>query len=381
MARTQDISAALAAVPRELLIPPSREALKQAPAHQARVDAASAKPKEPPGKSPAFGVDLALPWLDAEVQRAASVRPPAQTASEAPAARAREAKKPEAIDEPAGAPRRRGEALALAHEESPFAARSPGPVPIPPSRELSAQVAADLPQDAEGFLLSLGVTLLVLVLAMLSFAASWVLAGTLLTLLAGLAGMGTGAYAAVRRELAPELEPLSGRVASHAELYARGYDRWARHHGFEPLRLYRRLHTRELMAVFEHERVPAYLIVRLTPRGVFWELLSVYEREHRLITTSAAYVLPPVPRCFRQSYLASPLQRLLALHGEAHDYLRIHAKLEPARDQAPFETRFASLQAERERALEALPLWMLWLLPWRALLPHQLGEQAVTKQH
>ena len=150
-------------------------------------------------------------------------------------------------------------------------------------------------------------------------------------------------------------------------------------HTIEPLRLYRRVGARELMAVFEHERVPAYLIVRLTPRGVLWELLNVYEGEHTLVTTSASYVLPPVPRSFRQSFATSPLQRLLTLHGEGHDHLRIHAKLEPARDDASFESRFARLQAERARALKAVPLWMLWLLPWRAVLPHQLGERPVSR--
>jgi hypothetical protein len=380
---------ALGKVRPELLKPPQREPAMPQPAPDVKGSSASAPTRAAPTRvEPAkgFAGDLSLPWLDPNVLREQSMRPPTNDVRlPANDVRLPEHERARSADagvelaaEPRAPARTRAEALAVANAPSPFAV-SGGPVPIPPPRELSAEVLAELPDHTEGLLRSLGLPALAVVLAVLSFGLGFSLTGVFFVLAAPLFGFSGRAYERTRQDLAGELEPLAADPSSPAELQVHGYDRWARHHGFTPLGLFLRHGSRELVGAFSHARVPAYLLVRLTPSGTIWEFLSLYERDQALITTGASYVLPPVPEHFRQAYPDATLQRLLTLHGEAHDFLCVHMKLQPLRAAPLFEDSFASFQHAREQALRSVPLWPAWLLPWRAVLPNQYEARPIGR--
>jgi hypothetical protein len=157
---------------------------------------------------------------------------------------------------------------------------------------------------------------------------------------------------------------------------------WAQHMRFQWIGGYVfRGMDRRFIAAWRHEAQPVFLLVQVVKGATHYEIVSVFNREQALVTTSQNAVVPPSPPgSFVQRFPKARLPEMFREHVTAHDFLLAqgHVKL------APYPVRvdrcIVDQLARTHAYVTAIPLWPLRALHWALVAPRRASHRSVPEQ-
>jgi hypothetical protein len=178
------------------------------------------------------------------------------------------------------------------------------------------------------------------------------------------------------------LQPASKETHPGGHKLADLYRPWATHFRFEWIGGYQfRGLDRRFVAAWRHAEQPVFLLVEQVKGATHYELLSSFNRDQVLNTTSMNAVVPPTPKnVFIQRFPDKPLTELFREHVAAHDFLVTggHVKIVP--HACRVDRVVIELLARTHGAVTALPAWPLRTLAWALVGPHKAANRSVPEQ-
>lgn len=178
------------------------------------------------------------------------------------------------------------------------------------------------------------------------------------------------------------LEPAGKEAHAAAHRFASLHGLWASHFRFEWVGGFRfRGLDRRFVAAWRHAEQPVFLQVQLIKGATHYELLSVFNREQTLTTTSMNALVPPSPPgCFVQRYPEASLTDLFLQHTAAHDFLVAagHVVLEP--HAVRFDRATIDVMARTHAFVTSLPAWPLRTVAWVLFGPRRARNRGVPEQ-
>jgi hypothetical protein len=206
---------------------------------------------------------------------------------------------------------------------------------------------------------------------------------TLVLLTAVLASIIPFVYVSIKQSgQARLLQPAPKESHPGPHLLADMYRPWAAHFRFEWVGGYqfRGLDGR-FVAAWRHAEQPVFLLVELIKGATHYELLSTFNRDQTLTTTSLNAVVPPTPpNAFVQRFPAASLTELFRLHVAAHDLLLAqgHVRLVPYAVRV--DRLIIEVLARTHAFVTALPLWPLRTIAWVLVGPRRALDLSVAEQ-
>jgi hypothetical protein len=207
-----------------------------------------------------------------------------------------------------------------------------------------------------------------------------ILLGVIAALLAGIVPF---VYLSIR-ELgqARLLQPATKETHPGQHRLASLHGLWATHFRFEWIGGYQfRGLDRRFIAAWRHAEQPVFLQLQLIKGATHYELLSVFNREQTLTSTTAIAIVPPTPPgSFVQRYPDATLTELFRHHASAHDFLvgGGHVKLEP--HAVRFDRALIDVLARTHAFVTALSAWPLRGVAWVLVGPRRARNRSVAEQ-
>jgi hypothetical protein len=178
------------------------------------------------------------------------------------------------------------------------------------------------------------------------------------------------------------LEPVKKEALPGAHRLMLLHRPWAAHFHFEWIGGYRfRGLDGRFVGAFRHAEQPVFLLVELIKGATHYELLSVFNREQTLTTTSLNAVVPPnAPDGFVQRFPTASLSELFRQHTRAHDFLlaRGHVSLEP--HAVRVDRAVIDVLARSHAFVTSLPAWPLRTIAWVLFGPRRARDKSVEAQ-
>lgn len=207
-----------------------------------------------------------------------------------------------------------------------------------------------------------------------------ILLGLIAALLAGIVPF---VYVSIRQlGQARLLQPAPKETHRGPHRLASLHGPWAAHFRFEWIGGYQfRGLDRRFIAAWRHADQPVFLLVQLIKGATHYELLSVFNREQTLTSTTLNAIVPPTPPgSFVQRYPEATLSELFRQHASAHDFLvgGGHVKLEP--HAVRFDRALIDVLARTHAFATALPAWPLRGVAWVLLGPRGARNRSVAEQ-
>lgn len=178
------------------------------------------------------------------------------------------------------------------------------------------------------------------------------------------------------------LEPASKQAHPGAHQLADLHRPWATHFRFEWIGGYQfRGLDRRFIAAWRHAEQPVFLLVEQVKGATHYELLSAFNREQILSTTSMNALVPPTPpKVFLQRFPDKPLTELFRQHVAAHDFLLANGHVQLAPHPIRVDRVVIDLLARTHATVTALPFWPLRTLGWTLIGPHKAANRSVPEQ-
>lgn len=191
------------------------------------------------------------------------------------------------------------------------------------------------------------------------------------------------AYLSIRQlGQAKLLQPSSKETHPGPHRLASLHATWASHFRFEWIGGFQfRGLDRRFVAAWRHAEQPLFLQVQLIKGATHYELLSVFNREQTLTTTSLNALVPPTPPgSFVQRYPEATLTELFRQHAAAHDLLvgGGHVVLEP--HPVRFDRALIDVMARSHDFVTSLSAWPLRTVAWVLLGPRRARNRSVAEQ-
>ena len=157
---------------------------------------------------------------------------------------------------------------------------------------------------------------------------------------------------------------------------------WASHFRFEWIGGFQlRGLDRRFVAAWRHAEQPVFLQLQLIKGATHYELLSVFNREQTLTTTSLNALVPPTPPgSYVQRFPEATLTELFRQHSAAHDFLVAggHVKLEP--HGVRFDRALIEVFARTHAFVTSLSAWPLRGVSWVLVGPRRARNRSVAEQ-
>jgi hypothetical protein len=138
---------------------------------------------------------------------------------------------------------------------------------------------------------------------------------------------------------------------------------------------------RRFVAAWRHAEQPVFLQLQLIKGATHYELLSVFNREQTLTTTSLNGLVPPTPPgSFVQRFPDATLTELFRQHTAAHDFLLAggHVKLES--HGVRFDRALIEVLSRTHAFVTSLSAWPLRSVSWVLVGPRRARNRSVAEQ-
>jgi hypothetical protein len=178
------------------------------------------------------------------------------------------------------------------------------------------------------------------------------------------------------------LEPASKQSHAGAHQLADLHRPWATHFRFEWIGGYQfRGLDRRFIAAWRHAEQPVFLLVEQVKGATHYELLSAFNRDQILSTTSMNAVVPPTPpKVFLQRFPDKPLTELFREHVAAHDFLLANGHVQLLPHPVRVDRVVIDMLARTHATVTALPFWPLRTLGWALIGPYKAANRSVPEQ-
>jgi len=178
------------------------------------------------------------------------------------------------------------------------------------------------------------------------------------------------------------LQPATKQTHPGQHRLASLHGPWAAHFRFEWIGGYQfRGLDRRFIAAWRHAEQPVFMQLQLIKGATHYELLSVFNREQTLTSTTSIGIVPPTPPgSFVQRYPEASLTELFRHHASAHDFLvgGGHVKLEP--HAVRFDRALIDVLARTHAFVTALSAWPLRSVAWVLFGPRRARNRGVAEQ-
>ncbi len=178
------------------------------------------------------------------------------------------------------------------------------------------------------------------------------------------------------------LQPASKETHPGPYLLAEAHQPWATHFRFEWIGGYQfRGLDRRFIAAWRHAEQPVFLLVQQIKGATHYELISAFNRDQTLSTTSLNAVVPPTPpNMFIQRFPNASLTELFRRHAAAHDFLIQHGYVKLSPFQIRVDRAIIDELVRTHAFVTALPLWPLRSIAWVLLGPRKACDLPIADQ-